>query len=173
MDLIPLKPEEACIHAFGVISPKGEFFPCNYMGHRDLVCELYEAGYFKNDDYDQIEENGWIKYSDMRDNEKMKYEFHFAFITNVRFERPAKEGEKSFLIVNGINMVYDSYDVGHIPTKEQIEFLSKFKKYQENGETITFNSNTWEIEEFVEKIEKEIVDFEKYFIKENIKYEKS
>lgn len=172
MDLISLKPEEACVHSFGVISPKGEFFACDYMGHRDLVYDLFEAGYFKNDDYDQLEENGWIKYSDMRDSDKMKYEFHFAYITDVRFQRPAKEGEKSHYKLNDVYIVYDSYKVGHIPTKQQIDFLSNFKKYQKDGEVIVFNSHILKREDFVEKIIEEIDDFEKYFKRENIKYEK-
>jgi len=171
--MIALNPKEACTHLHGILSPKGEFYPCNYMGHRDLICDLYDHGKIDSDDYGIVEDKGWIKYS-ITSMGTMKFEFMFAFVSDVKFHRPAKEGEKSFLKIGDTYMVDDRYEVGHLPTKEQIEFILEFKRCQreenlENWNEVIFNSKKYKLEDFYMLIKKECEDWQRYFKKENIK----
>jgi len=171
-DLMSLTAEEAAENdsRFGLLSPKGEFFECCFMGHHNLAADLEDAGLLKSPDYrssyELVEDLGWIKFAD-RTLDRSPMEFVFSFSTTKKVSRPAKPGEKSLLIMNGVRMVDDNFEVYHTVTKKQIDFIKALKKAQ-GKDRVNFNFSDYTIKEFEEHVK----DYNAYS-KEQIKDAKS
>lgn len=168
-DIVSLTAEEAAANdsRFGLLSPKGEFFECCFMGHHNLAADLEDAGILKSKEYkssyELVEDMGWVKFAD-RTFDKTPMEFTFAFQTTKKVSRPARPEEKSLMIMNGVRMVDDNIEIYHTVTKKQIDFIKALKKAQ-GEETVNFNWQQYTIPEF-EKYVKEYNDYSKEQIKD-------
>lgn len=103
---------------YGLISPEGDFYQCDYMGHKYLEPVLFDSGQFIHmfDEYALPDSNGWLKLTGAT-----LTKCEFTFETN--FEYKSYQGPK--------------LELNFKITDKQIEFMKKYAKAR-SQETINF-----------------------------------
>lgn len=140
-------------HSYGVITPEGIFYPCDYSKHNELYYDLKDKGIVidkKQDNPSEFyEREGWLKLTGSMFSD---CEFIFSNYYSENFQRPAKEGEKSYIKIGDVYMIDDQISHKRFLTKQQIQAMIDYKIGK--GETeINFNFNKYTLPEFLTKTE--------------------
>lgn len=140
-------------YSYGVITPEGKFYPCDYSKHNDLYWELKDKGIIidkKQDNPSEFyEREGWLKLTGSMFTD---CEFTFSHFYSEKFQRPAKEGEKSYFKLGDVYMIDDHIRHDKAMTKQQIQAMVDYKIGKGESE-INFNFHKYTLPEFLEKIE--------------------
>lgn len=116
---------------YGLISPEGLFYECDYAGHKFIEPYLFDSGQFIHmfDEYAAGENSGWLKLTGAM---MVDVEFTFQFKPKIKCRH--REVNLSFY-----------------PTEPQINFIKEYAKFR-NKSTINFNYDDVDILNLEEEI---------------------
>lgn len=128
MKPVDIKDEK---YQYGVIDPKGNFYPCHYEGHNYLAQKLQSEGIIPADadSYSFFEENGWLMLTGA-----MLTDCEFTFNFNPEISVYGDKGLEYNRVKRNL-------------TKEQVQAIYDHKKARKE-DTLNFNFKEMTIKEF-------------------------